>query len=313
LDSPTRLKVESIKVHLAAIKAWHVDGEWPDPTDSIHIKKKLKKYQSLERQNNIFKEASRFITPEEAFNLVVVMLGMNKSKADQRNRLMTSIALMSGFRAGMVARIKIDHLLNLGVPGSPILIETPAFKTAADDTTYIPFTGSKYCPATWIREYVRDNDMAGGYLFKSLKKDSGKSLSRNTINTELKKVLSAAGTQGGKLTSHSFRKTMAMLAALEGVNAVDIAAQGSWESIETVNKDYVSKSVALQGKAPIAVLASIEKAGAKLGLLNDLDSDSEMVKIKDENVKLSYAECVDLHRRLSQIIESNKLLLGCEG
>ena len=50
------------------------------------------------------------------------------------------------------------------------------------------------------------------------------------------------------------------MAAMQGVDSLAIAAQGSWASVETINKHYLSKAMALKGDAPLAVIQSITDA-----------------------------------------------------
>jgi hypothetical protein len=260
-----RLTVASLRVYRSALKRWHEEARFEDPTADKEIDKTFKRLSSIERQNGIRKKSSRFITPEEGFQLITLLIVMSDTAKARRERLITTISLMSGHRTSMIAQVNVDDMMNLGVPDTNIIINTPAFKTDTEAPTYIPFTGGKFCPATWVREYITEHDITDGWLFKSSKSNRGH-LARQTINDTTKRVLETANITGGKLTSTSFRKTMATLAAMRGVSAMAIAAQGSWTSIETINKSYVSKALALQGEAPLAVLESIKQADKALTL-----------------------------------------------
>jgi len=290
IDNPDRLRASSLKAHVSAIRRWHLEGGYKDPTDATSISEALSKLISLERQNGIYHTASRFITPEEGFQLISLLVVMSDSPKARRDRLITAISLMAGHRTSMVASIKVDHMMNLGVAGSSIVINTPAFKTGAEDPTVIPYSGGKFCPATWIRDYIREHKLSHGWLFVSPLKP-GIHLTRHTINNTTKRTLKLAGITGGKLTSTTFRKTMATLAALRGVGAMSIAAQGSWSDINTVNKHYVSKALALQGEAPAAVIESIALAS------NAIESEIELlvknstgVELKDDLIAEQFSE-----------------------
>lgn len=266
LNKVNRLKVASLKVHLGALKKWHLDGKWNDPTSSPAIKNFLKRLKSIERQNGIEKDSSRFITAEECLQLVSLLIVMTDNLKAKRDRLIAAINLVTGHRPGMVAGIKVEHIMNLGVADSHIIIDTPAFKTEAQTPTLIPHTGAEFCPASWLRGFIKEQGLTKGYVFKGVQQDFKKPLSVQTLNTIVKDIFVSAGIKGGKLTSYTFRKTMPTLAAMEGVHAADIAAQGSWSSTETVNKHYINKAIGLLGKAPLAVLTSISKVSNAMAL-----------------------------------------------
>ena len=290
IDNPNRLRASSLKAHVSAIRKWHLEGGYKDPTDSASISEALSMLTSLERQNGIHNTASRFITPEEGFQLISLLIVMSDTPKARLDRLITAISLMAGHRTSMVAKIKVDHMMNLGVKGSNIVINTPAFKTGTEAPTVIPFTGGKFCPATWVRDFVSEHSIKSGWLFESTLKP-GNHLTRHTINNTTKRTLESANIKGGKLTSTSFRKTMATLAASKGVSAMAIAAQGSWSDLNTVNKHYVSKALALMGDAPKAVIDCIGQAS------NAIESELELlvqdhigIEHKDDLIAVQFAE-----------------------
>jgi len=260
-----RLKASSLKAHVSAIRRWHLEAEFADPTSKVSIKDALAELESLERQNGIYEDASRFITPEECLKVITLLLVMDDTPKARRDRLIVAVSLMAGHRTSMIAQIKVEQLMNLGVTDGNIIINTPSFKTKAQEPTCIPYTGGEFCPANWIREYIAEANLHDGFLFRATQVNTGRPLSRQTVNNIVKEILSEAGIVGGKLTSTSFRKTMATIASMEGVGAMEIAAQGSWSSVETINKHYVGKALALLGRAPNAVLDSIARVSSELG------------------------------------------------
>lgn len=262
-----RLKCSTLKSYVTAVSEWHKHHGYVNPAQDPRIKKLLRQLKSLERQKGIGKAASRNLTDVEGVKLVSLLVVMSDTRKARHERLVAAISLLAGHRTGMIAQIKVDDMLNLGVPGTNIVINTPAFKTDVELPTVIPFTGDEFCPASWIREYINEHKIEFGYLFKSNSSAKGH-IARHTVNEISKRVFKLAGIFGGKLTATSFRKTMATLSAMEGVSAIAIAAQGSWASIDTINKSYVSKAIALLGQAPVAVIKSIAKASNALSLDN---------------------------------------------
>jgi integrase len=298
INREDRLKVSAMKAHLAAISRWHTEDDWDDPTKSAKIKNALRKFKSLERQNGIRKSSSRFVTTEEVGRIVNVLRTMRDTKKGRRDGLMMALAITCGPRAGMLASIKVEELINLSLPGMQIIIDTPAFKTDEEIPTFVPFSGLDFCPASWLRGYIQECEIQSGYVFRAMKKDYNKPLSRHSINSILREILNSAGVNVGKLTSHTFRKSMATIAAMEGVNVVDIAAQGSWGSIDTVNKDYISKSIALQGKAAKAVMNAVILEADKQSGANPIVR-VDMPDMIPGLLNLSETQCLQLLSNLS--------------
>jgi hypothetical protein len=318
IDVVDRLKVKSLRLHLSAIKAWHLDGGFNDPTNSPQISKALKQLSSLERQNGIYKDDSRFMSPEECLQIVALLIVMDDTLISLRDRIIVGIAILTGYRPGMIARIKVGHLINLGVSDSNIIIDTTAFKTDNDSIAVIPFTGIQFCPATWIREFVFSQSLTDGYLFRGTQIDFNKPLSHQTINTRMQRIFSQAGIVGGKLTSYSCRKTMATIAAMEGVSIVEIAAQGGWSSVDTIQKHYIGHALSLMGNAPKSILNSIarvEMAISNGGVIEggnkyELETSSRIIQLSDaeeyelyEKLYFKYS-----HRPLSTINSKGSLL-----
>ena len=302
LDNPKRLKASTLKGHVAAFKFWHNNGGYSDPTESPTLRYVIDKIESLERQNDIHKDDSRFVTAEEGYELFNVLYGMTSTAKELRNRLINAISLMSGHRATMTAEIRIEHLINLGIEHSDIIIKTPAFKTKKEDPTLIPYTGNEFCPATWLREYVRVQNRTHGWLFPRNDKTPDKPLTRHTINTITKKALADAGIVGGKLTANSFRKTMATLSIMAGVDSIAVAAQGSWGSVQTINKHYASKAIVLQGDAPRAVIKSIlDSAKRTQKTLSGEDSDF-VIRKDGVEMKLSRQDAINLQRDITSYL-----------
>lgn len=306
INKADRLKASTLRAHRSALKRWHLDGGWEDPTKSREIELALKRLASLERQNGISKDASRYITPEECLQLILTLLNLNNTEKELRDRLICCLFLVSGHRAGMLARIKVTELMNLNIEGAHIIIDTPAFKTEEEAPTLIPFTGTEFCPATWLRTYISETKVTTGYIFKGSQQDFGKPLTRQTLNTIVKNTLSRAGITSGKLTSHSFRKSMATIAAMEGINSKEIASQGSWSGTETVDKDYINNAVGLLGRAPIAVIQAISRihdASSQHKLPAIPSSESLQIMIEGKLFNVNKTEARFIFEQLKTFLE----------
>lgn len=302
INKEGRLKAKSLRTHLAAISKRHTSAGFIDPTNKPEINDYLKELSSIERQMHIHADESRYITPEEGCRLISHLCSLGGTVKERRDRLIVAMLMMLGHRAGHVALLKTDNVYNLGIPKTNIHLDIKPYKTSKSYKVTIPYTGELFCPATWLRDYVDEQGVDAGYLFKSLQAKSDKPLTRQSINTIAKAAFEASGIMGGKLTANSFRKTIATLSALEGVDSLEIAAHGGWTSVETINQNYLSKIIGLNGSVPEALLRSFKKAD--LALTND-SFGTHSLMIKGKEVELTNSELSDIVKQIQKLQESN--------
>jgi len=142
-----------------------------------------------------------------------------------------------------------------------------------------------FCPASWLRQHLQTNNITQGYIFNETsalgKVAAGSTpFHRNSVNIILKNLMKEAKIEGGKLTAHTFRKTMATLGVMNNVSSVEIAAQGGWMDVSTVNNHYVSDAISMLGRAPQALVQATKIAARKIELF-DGDSTADSLIIKE--------------------------------
>jgi len=264
-----RLRVSSLRVYLAALKKWHVLNWGEDPTTDVRVTQKMAMLERLERDNKIWSTKSRDMTPEEVARFEALLCVRSGTLSARRDRTLAALALVTGYRSGMLADLEISWLHNLDVEGANIIINRPPFKTKQYIRSVVPFTGNVFCPATWLREYLRENNLKAGFVFRSFDgggnmRDGTIQMHRNTVNNVLKMLMNSANISGGKLSAHTFRKTMATLSVMQNVSSVEVAAQGGWINPATIDKHYVGDAISLLGRAPMAVINASKKVSAQI-------------------------------------------------
>lgn len=269
IDRVSRLRVSSLRVYLAALKKWHLLNWGEDPTSDIRVVQKVAQLDALERKNKIWSTKSRDMTPEEVARFEALLCVRSGTASARRDRTLAALALVTGYRSGMLADLEIEWLHNLDIEGTNVIINRPPFKTKQYIRSVVPFTGDIFCPASWLRQYIKENNLKAGFIFRSYDgagnmRDGAVQMHRNTVNNILKMLMEQANISGGKLSAHSFRKTMATLSVMGNVSSVEIAAQGGWINPSTIDKHYVGDAIALLGRAPMAVIHAVNKANAQL-------------------------------------------------
>ncbi len=295
IDRVARKKVSSLRVYRAALSDWH-DRHWDeDPASHKDVKRCLSDLAKQERSHKIYQSKSRDLTVEEGARFISMLSastarvdvsssnedGINacgggsdkgRMKVAIRNRALGGIAYVTGYRAGMLGDLKCEWLRNINVAGSDIVIDRDPFKTGKRVRSVIPFTGEEFCPATWLRQHLTVNNITDGFIFRSMsalgKTSVGESpFHRNSVNALLKSLLKAAGIEGGVLTAHTFRKTMATIGVMENVSSVEIAAQGGWSDVSTINNHYVNDAISMLGRAPQALIQSTNAANKSVAAI----------------------------------------------
>jgi integrase len=269
VDRIDRLRVSSLRVYLAAIKKWHSLHRGEDPTADIRVVQAIVQLDRQERERKIWSTKSRDMTPEEVARFEALLCVRSGTASARRDRVLAALALVTGYRSGMLADLEVQWLHNLDTKHSNIIINRPPFKTKQYIRSVVPYTGEIFCPATWLRAYLIENNISNGFVFRSFDgggnlRDGVVQMHRNTVNNILKQLIAQAGISGGKLSAHTFRKTMATLSVMGNVSSVEIAAQGGWINPATIDKHYVGDAISLLGRAPMAVIHAVEKANAQL-------------------------------------------------
>lgn len=286
VDRIDRLRVSSLRVYLAAIKKWHALHWNEDPTADIRVVQLIAELDRLERDKKIWSTKSRDMTPEEVARFEALLCVRSGTASARRDRALAALALVTGYRSGMLADLEVQWFHNLDAKNSNIIINRPPFKTKQYIRSVVPFTGNIFCPATWLRSYLIENNIHSGFVFRSFDgagnlRDGVTQMHRNTVNNILKQLIAQANISGGKLSAHTFRKTMATLSVMGNVSSVEIAAQGGWINPATIDKHYVGDAISLLGRAPMAVIQAVEKANAQLQSFN---STEERLLIEDDGV-----------------------------
>lgn len=286
VDRVSRMRVSSLRVYLAALKKWHLLNWGEDPTSDVRVVQKIAQLDSLERKNKIWSTKSRDMTPEEVARFEALLCVRSGTASARRDRVLAALALVTGYRSGMLADLEVGWLHNLDIEGTNVIINRPPFKTKQYIRSVVPFTGEIFCPASWLRAYIKENNLKAGFIFRSFDgggkmRDGAIQMHRNTVNTILKMLMKQADITGGKLSAHTFRKTMATLSVMGNVSSVEIAAQGGWINPSTIDKHYVGDAIALLGRAPMAVIHAVHKANAQLHSFEEINAISSLENVSD--------------------------------
>ncbi len=267
-DRVNRIKASSLRVTRSALSDWHKRNWDRDPSSHDDVKRCLRDIERQERSQRVYKDNSRDITIEEAARFITLLTVKYGSNIAIRNRTLACVAYITGYRAGMIGDLEYQWLRNINIEDADIIIDRDPFKTKNEIRSVLPYTGELFCPATWMRQHIKANEITDGFIFRAINKSgnpgtSTKPFHRNNVNSILKDLMSEAQIEGGKLTAHTFRKTMATIGVMNGVSTVELAAQGGWMNASTVENHYVSTAISMLGRAPNALIKATKLASTK--------------------------------------------------
>ena len=230
-------QASTLKVYLAAVRALHVSGGFPDPF--LNLPRIPLVIKGLRRTKSMDKRPEKL--PISSFVLQTLKLQLDLEKFDDIMFWAACCTAFFGFlraaeftvpSSGFISNVHLSAS-DISVDKTPVpslaIVRLARSKTDQFGTgcsVVLARSDSALCPVTALMTYLRIRGMTPGPLFVY---SDGSPLSKSKLNKKLQHVLSAAGWQG-RFTLHSFRVGAASTAASLGFPDHLIKALGRWSS-----------------------------------------------------------------------------------
>ncbi|WP_269621515.1 site-specific integrase [Zhongshania sp. BJYM1] len=261
--APT-LAINTLKLRLAGLAAWHNDQGFPDPTKSPYVKKVLKgiaelhphtetqakplKLEDLNRVVSWFDEVLRSEPCTRPRRLTVV-----------RNKALFLIGFWRAFRSDELTRINIENVSV--VPEKGLEIFLPRSKTdrsAQGRVVRVPAL-LQLCPVSAYLDWVSEAQLREGPLFPGINRwghISEKSLHPASVITIIKQSCTLAGIpDADEYSSHSLRRGFASWSNTQQWDIKALMEYVGWKDVKTALK-YI--------EADDPFLSQINKRGLNL-------------------------------------------------
>jgi len=251
-----KLKLNTIRRRLAAIRYYHFDADYDSPTENALAKKML---------NAISRQIGYQLDQKQALDVnslkKMIDLIENNKLTHLRDRAMLLLGFAGGFRRSEVVNLRIENLHFLGVH---LRVHLPRSKTdqmgQGLDKPILGETGSVYCPVSAVQKWLQASMISTGYVFRRIRRGQtinlmeDKPLSAIAYTHCIKHYAKAIGLDPQYISGHSLRSGFVTSAALNGKDALQIA-DVTKQDIRTVQR-YMRKAKIFEQHAGEGLLAS---------------------------------------------------------
>jgi integrase len=229
-----RFNPRTILRKITAIRYWHKNNDYADPTQSTVV---LKTMRGIERKHGRPKKQAIALRIHELDQISEFLLNSDRL-IDIRNRALILLGFFGAFRRNELANMKWG---DIEIASDGLVIHLNRSKTdqrGEGQRVVIPYGDLKNCPVRALLNWRRASEKFSGYVFRRISKFSTlseKSISAHQINRIIQEVIKEVGLPNAKdYSAHSLRRGFATEASRLGAPIASIQRHGRWKSINTV-------------------------------------------------------------------------------
>ncbi|MGE3319396.1 MAG: site-specific integrase [Candidatus Berkiella sp.] len=230
----SRLKPQTLKRRLTAIKHWHTYQGFPDPTSHPIIRKALSGIARVHGKPTV-KAAALSL---DQLRKISEYLKHNESLSNVRNRALILIGFFAALRRSELVGLCWEHI---HFEEQGVTITIPRSKTDQEgegQNVAIPYGKTELCPVKALQQWQNISKRDSGAIFCAINKHQrmqSKSLTALSVNHILKKLAHETQLPNPQTYSgHSLRRGFATTASQNGVSMIAIMRQGRWRHEGTV-------------------------------------------------------------------------------
>jgi len=242
--APT-LAINTLKLRLSGLAAWHNDQGFPDPTKAPHVKKVLKGIAELHPHSEVqakplqLKELRTVVTWFDS-NLESEACSRAHRLKFVRNKALFLIGFWRAFRSDELTRISIENVTV--IPGKGLEIFLPRSKTdrrSLGRRVRVPAL-QQLCPVSAYLDWVNEAQLRDGPLFQGINRWghlSENALHPASVISIIKKSCSGAGiSDSNDYSSHSLRRGFATWSNTQQWDIKALMEYVGWKDIKTALK-----------------------------------------------------------------------------
>lgn len=247
------LNPRTLKRRLVALKHWHDQQGFPDPTVHPLVKQTI---AGIARTHGKPAEKAPALSVEQLIALSSRLIADGSLCALRDNALLL-LGFFGAFRRSELVAIQWQHV-TFRSEGLEILI--PRSKTdpeGAGETCAIPYGQPPLCPVVALVQWQKQAGFSQGFVFRSLRYgrcDPVNGLTPKIVNDILKKrALECQWPNAQQYSGHSLRRGFATAASQRGASLGAIMRQGRWHHAATVH-GYIEEGKLFEANAAAAIL-----------------------------------------------------------
>lgn len=240
----TQLSVATLNRRAVAIGRAHTLRQFKSPTDSALVKATL---QGIRRVNG---SAQRQVLPAMKHDIQAMVKGMTGIKG-VRDKALLLTGFAGAFRRSELVALQVADI-QFVEEGAVIRIKrSKTDQQGLGRSVAIPYARGRLCPVTAIQAWLKQGEIAEGYLFRRIDRhgnvmDAG--ITGQTVAMVVKERALAAGLDAAEYSGHSLRAGLATSAAKAGVAGWKIRQQTGHKSDAMLNR-YIRDANIFVGNA----------------------------------------------------------------
>lgn len=268
-----KVKRNTIKTGIAAIKRAHLDANRPDPLSGSTPESQTLRKQIAGMMRDKAKTEKRRKAGALAANAFPQLMAQINTDTPEglRDAALFSVAMQNACRRSEPLSLLIEDI-TWRTQRAEILLRKSKTDQLGEDDAYLvaSYTGTAVDPytalKTWV-DWLKAQGIVSGAIFRRLVKSKGMIRPVNTgnpdrdaisggwYNTRLKDYARAAGVEvvDGAMSSHTIRATFVDRMNSAGQSTLSIAKGGRWKSLETVRR-YGRDDIAKRAVDQLAAL-----------------------------------------------------------
>jgi site-specific recombinase XerD len=219
-----RLKLNTIRRRLAAIRYYHFEVDYDSPTETALAKKML---NAISRQLGYQLDQKQALHVDSLKKMIDLM---NTNKPTHlRDRAMLLLGFAGGFRRSEVVNLRIEHLYFSGLH---LRVHLPRSKTdqmgQGLDKPIFGEENSVYCPVSAIRKWLQVSGINMGYIFRRIRRGQTINVADHPLSAIayancIKNYAQRIGLDPKNISGHSLRSGFVTSAAIQGKDVLQIA------------------------------------------------------------------------------------------
>jgi integrase len=229
-----RLKPDTLSLHLSALRAWHAQGGFADPTRTTAVAKTL---AGIRRSHAQVKKKARPLLVD-GLRLIVRRLTAVDTLRAKRDSALLQIGFFGAFRRQELVKIECGDIEWVSEGIKILLRRSKTDQSGEGLIRVIPFGDDDLCPVRALRAWLDASSIVEGPIFRAVSRAgavAAKGLNAATVPDLLTAAASAVGLTGAEeMSGHSLRRGMATSARQYGADLIEIKRQGGWRDDRTV-------------------------------------------------------------------------------
>jgi integrase len=254
----TSLNPRTLARRITAIKQWHFNQGFADPTQHAAISKTLK---GIARIHGKPRQKAHALSVNELLEIVQT-LEMDNTLTARRDNALIQIGYFGALRRSEIIKIRVEDLTWVEQGIDVLIPQSKTDQAHEGQFSAVPHGEGSLCAVRALKRWLEVAGIETGYIFRSIKKGDklqDMPLSGSAVNIILKSRAHNTGlTHINLISSHSLRRGLTTSASQTHASLTSLIRQGRWKQSNTV-MEYIDAAERFNDNVATKVIDSVTK------------------------------------------------------